>query len=246
MIFLCFGMQKSASSFAWSLVKDFAQKLGFNQWLLRQKYIEDSDRRVEYQNIRNIEQFDYFNERIPEREILVIKSHWPITPELAEHIHLKGGSAIATYRDPLDIAISLLDVGKSERLKPLNKQRHVFSSILSIEDAAKRLPEAVEIANSWLANDFIEHITYENLCYETPDVIEKIVTIFNHTGHNISLESKSDIQKNYSNAEAAGIPEFNIGGVGRYKDKMTSEQIVLLKEKYSDFRQRLKFVDNDT
>ncbi|WP_285164742.1 hypothetical protein [Shewanella goraebulensis] len=240
MIFICYGMQKSASSFAWSIVKDLTEELGHNQNLLRKTYIDDKNFRVEYQNIFNIEEYEYFNERIPQNEILVIKSHAPISAELGEHIQSQGGCAIATYRDPLDIAISLLDVGVTERLKPIEKQRTGFASIKCLDDAVQRLPKTVEIAESWLNFDFITHIHYEQLCYNTNTAVDNIVSSFKSVGVEVPDEIVVDVLTRYSSKSNPVIPEFNVGGVGRYNERMSSTDINALKSKYSSFRNKIE------
>jgi hypothetical protein len=241
MIFMCYGMQKSASSFAWQIVKDLAEIVGDKQLALRLHYIEDIDRRIGFQNIFNIEQFDYFNDRIPQNKIMVIKSHSPLSKKLADHISAKGGGAIATYRDPLDIAVSLLDVGVAERIKPIDKQRPGFSGVVTLKDAVNRLPESIETAESWLANDFIEHILYEKLCYETRIAVNQIMKVFLNAGVDITNDQIENVLSKYSGSSNAIIPEFNVGGVGRYKAVMTQEEILSLKEKYVNFRLKLGF-----
>jgi hypothetical protein len=245
MIFICYGMQKSASSFAWSIVKELAEVQGSKQSLIRQSYIEDRNLRVEYQNVFTTEQFDYFNDRVPQNEIMVIKSHGPVSEELNVHMQSKKGAAIATYRDPLDIVISLLDVGVAERLKLVDKQRAGFAEILSLDDAIQKLPKTVEIAESWLKSTFIKHIHYEQLCYNTSVAVDIIIRTFNDLGFQISDEQRRFVLKKFSDVNKPIIPEFNVGGVGRYFDKMNSNDIAILKNRYSDFRRKLELLNKE-
>jgi hypothetical protein len=236
MIVLSHGMPKSASTFVFQLLKRILNKSGYNFQDYRGEM--SKERSSAFQRISSIDDLEYYNSKIPGDFPFLIKTHSEISPDMQKYIVEQKHLVFATYRDPLDIAISLFDVGESERKRPQEQQRKFFTSILTIDDAIAALPSIVKKAERWLEQDGVVKISYRDINDNVNSVFDTIVSTLNNTDltADFSLLSKTEILEPFLSNKKDNISTFNVGGVGRWKGKMTDEQVDYVKTKYADFR----------
>jgi hypothetical protein len=226
MIIVSYGMQKSASTFVYQLIRDMLENAGHNQENIRNKFLF-KENSAPYQNLTG-EYLEYFCSVVPENQIYLIKTHSHLDNLMKEMLFNKKALALATYRDPLDIVISLLDVGKSEKLLPILQQRQPFADINTVSDAINMLDWIIPSAESWLECDYVKPISYVDIYLQPYNVAEEIKRLLN-----LDVNAKIICEKYISNKMAIG--EFNKGGIGRWKGVISDAELFVIQKKYKDF-----------
>ena len=227
MIILCYGMPKSASSFVFQMVVDMANLAGYSQSECRERYLE-ADMRHSFQNLYSA-RFRSFLHAIPKEELYVLKTHGNYCELISQALTRSEISALATFRDPLDIAVSLLDVGQSERKSHLADQREYFANIHTIDDVVTDIDKYVLDAEKWLLDPLVLNIPYNDILMNAEAVAIKIQEFFN-----LGDQAES-VCRNYL-ADKNKIWEYNIGGNERWKGRLTQEEASSLMNRYSQFR----------
>lgn len=148
MLYISYGMAKSASSFAFQLAAGTANQLTNQQQMLNR--LPENLRQSYQANLAsNIEEIDAC---VPADDILVLKTHDPLDRFTLRELRENRLMASITIRDPYDILVSLLDSGRRERLKPAEQQRPYFSEIRELEDALRRVPSHMKCAEEWITH----------------------------------------------------------------------------------------------
>lgn len=234
MIVFSYGMPKSASTFIYQIIKEILDLNGYS----RAKFAVNMapNKANPYQEFESISDIQSFESDVPAEFPFLIKTHSNLSDDMSEYLNSSRNIAFATYRDPLDIAISLYDVGVNERKKPVNERRASFASILTMDDAIARLPVIVEGSKGWLESDFVTKISYESVCNDIEGVFEQVTNTLSNSGLDITNVDKETVLSKFLSNKKSKIGEFNVGGVGRWKGKLSHEQVDYICNKYSDFR----------
>ncbi len=208
-LFICYGMPKSASSFTYKLATSVAC-INTDQMKL-QNLLPD---KLKAQFIaRHLEKtLQDINNYIPNNEdIYVIKTHCPLDRKVQRMLADGTAKAIVSYRDPYDIVVSLKDAGERERNKELHLQRQYFSQIQSYEDALDKLPYIIETAETWLNYEGILPVSFSKVTNQplavVKDIAEYLEIIITH-------QKAVEIVEFYTSNRSL-IPEFNVGIEGR-------------------------------
>ena len=217
MLFISCGMPRSASSFAYLIAYEIIRAKDdqrvLNEGLpleLRESFLSEDVLR---------QYLPILLDRIPNEKIYLIKSHTSLFPELRKAIRKNQIKAIFTYRDPIDIGLSLLEAGVIERKKSQDFQRIYFSSIYHPLDALKKLRPIMKKARTWLkARDSlrIEKILFSDIT-QYPDMIAASIGAL--LGREIDPVK---IVEPYVSKKRE-ITEFNIGLSGRGKEVLERE-----------------------
>ena len=227
MLCVCYGMPKSASSFAFTLAKDIAQTKS-DQMQLKSLLPEDlQDFFIVSDLGKNLTKISEF---IPEEEIYVVKTHNPLD-EATKALLLKGkAKAIISYRDPYDIVVSLKDTGDREKEKPQHKQRPYFTRIQSYEDALKKIPNILRNAKSWLDYEDMNlvKVSFTEIAQTPSAVAQKIADYIG-----VSVDIHKIIEPYVSNKES--ILEFSKGVEGRGHKEFSLEDEDPIRKKMNRF-----------
>ena len=212
MIYLSYGLPKSASTFSFYLAKAVAAAAGHDQTRIRTSLPEYLRR--EYQDLQP-GLLDDLVHCVPELTLLVVKTHSPLTSEIESHLDAGTVLASASFRDPRDVAVALFDAGISERRKA--NGREAFTKILCLEDTLDPLRTNLAHLSSWLEREDVLRIPFD-LLVERPETAA--ARIADQVG--LEIDSRSIGERLFR--ERAQIPEFNIGGKGRYRQAMTAAE----------------------
>ena len=227
MIYICYGIPKSASTFAFTLANEIAAARS-DQGALRDSL--PSDLRGAYHENLN-EKLPRFLSLIPEDEILVIKTHQRMTYDIRRFIQEGKCKAQISIRDPYDIAMSLHDAGIRERSLPEGEQRRAFTSIESLDDALERLWVLLNDGETWLsvaAELNIPIIDFEQIRNRPYRVARKI-------GNNIGVNADVDAIVYKYVSDKSRIGEFNKGESGRGRQNIKPDESLPIHERISDF-----------
>ena len=227
MIILSYGMPKSASSFAFQLVCEMARLEGFDQFKLRTEYFE-GEAQDAFQML-NDNNFPEFVNAVPRDGLCVIKTHGAYCKAIEVALDEGRARALATFRDPLDIAVSLLDTGESERARPEAEQRAWFANIHTLTDTLKTIDWSVSEADKWLSDDSVVNVSYRSLFEDPLAVATDLQAHFDLGDHAAEVCDRLLSDK-------TRILEYNVGGIGRWKNRLSDPEADFLKERYESFR----------
>ncbi len=208
MLYICYGMLKSASTFAFQIAIDIAQTHS-DRGSLMQKLPQDLRASFIPENLGLTLQ--KINEFIPKEEIYVIKTHCKLDEETEELLSKGLAKAMISYRDPYDIVVSLKDAGDIERRKDPTQQRPYFTKIKDYQDALKRLPYIMADAEPWLKEEKIHRIQFSEIASDPIKVAQEMA---NYMGVTVDQSKITQIIESYTSNKKS-IIEFNVGIKGR-------------------------------
>ena len=165
LIYASYGLIKSGSTFAFELTKRLFVQNGRAQPRLGDEAVTPGHR------INFATKWDesHVAAMCAEAEALattaVIKTHARPRPAIVDL--LESGRAIghAVYRDPRDVALSLLDAGEHARAK----QRKSFADIRTLDDAMADIDAHLENFRAWAALPGIRVVDYATLTADTAE-----------------------------------------------------------------------------
>ncbi|MGB3401838.1 MAG: sulfotransferase domain-containing protein [Microcoleaceae cyanobacterium] len=229
MIFVCYGMVKSASTFAFQLANHLAQTHS-NQAELNQLLPEHLQARFIPKNLG--ETLQKLNSYLPNNgEIYVIKTHCFLDDETKKMLSEGKVKAAVSYRDPYDIVVSLKDAGEIERQREEHKQRPYFTEIQSYEDALKKLPPVLKEAKLWLDCEDTMQINFSRIANEPVVIAQEIA---DYMGVNIDPQKIVKIVESYT-SDKSSIFEFNKGIEGRGQKELNLSDTDPIKKTMDEF-----------
>jgi hypothetical protein len=212
MIYICYGIPKSASTFAFTIAYEVACEKTDQAGLWSTFPVEYSNEYLENLDVN----IDRLLSIVPENEILVIKTHQRLTQKLHDWLRAGVCRAQVSIRDPYDIALSLFEAGESERKRPPSQQRRGFTEIHTIEDALGRTRRVLIDAVYWL--EFQEKLQYpvidfSQVCKHPYEVARRIAD-----NMGVSADTDQIVTKYVSDKQT--IDEFNKGVEGRGRERI--------------------------
>jgi hypothetical protein len=226
MIFISYGMQKSASTFCFRLAQRIAEASGNGQKELFDRYIPESIRnswgkltaRKIHAQKRSIP-LKTFIDLLPRDSILVVKTHSPpplSTRSMRKLIgdgHIKVG---VSYRDPRDCVVSMLDAGKKTRNTGGDGP---FAGIRDLQSALNVTARGIADLLRWLQVGDTLLLPYSSVASDPTGVA---LSIAQHMGMDVSAES---IVKDLFSNTTQNYYNFNVGKTGRFREFLTGDQI---------------------
>ena len=171
LLYFSYGMTKSGSTLAFQIVRHMFEASGFTQLLAPKESGRVGNKINAFDDIEQ-PQLDLLCAFAKANGPLVIKTHQ--RPSQAIQKLLKSGLAWAhaTYRDPRDIVLSMLDHGHRARAKG----EKPFAEIVDIDTALESVRFQTENLRQWLNMSNVLPIDYEELAFETKAVIHALST----------------------------------------------------------------------
>lgn len=219
-IYVTYGMTKSASTFTYQLVEQVLSVAGHRPLRLKPPICPDRAR-VNFVNAID----SAFLDRVVQAaggQSVVLKTHGPPGSGVAERLAAGEVLACASYRDPRELALALADAGERARRHSLQ----AFSEIETPADAMRSLDNQVEKCRAWASLPGVEAFSYNAICFDTLATIERIA-------RQIGVDVETDrVLSRFQ--EAAMIGQFNKGLPLRYREMPEAEQREFL-ERYAAF-----------
>ena len=233
MLFVCYGMVKSASTFTFQLATRIAQTQS-DQEEIRRSLPEHLSKRFISNNLTST--LEEISNYLPNQsDIYVVKTHSPLDLGTQEMLSKGKIKATVSYRDPYDIVVSLKDAGEIERQKEVRQQRPYFCDIKSYEDALKKLPNVIQTARTWLDYEDILRVPFSSIANQ-PVVVGALMA--KYMGINLDSQEISKIVEYYTSNKKL-IFEFNVGIEGRGNKDLNFKELNL-----SD-KERIKKIMDD-
>lgn len=211
-IYFSYGMTKSASSFVYQIEEQIINLSSFD--LLKvppeirgnnaeENYVEPiTDTKVQ-------EVLDW----LPENAVTVIKTHGAPCKLACDLVNQGQAYASATYRDPRDIAVSLVDHGAHSR----EKGNADFSNFIRPIDALAEMKNQLNRLNPWLNLSRYRPFSYD-LIKNNPEAV--VGAILQQIGlHGIET---ADVLSPFQ--DRTKIIHYNVGKTGRYLEHFTEDE----------------------
>ncbi|WP_448871316.1 hypothetical protein [Desulfobulbus propionicus] len=175
MIILSHGMAKSASSFTVQIILGLVNKHcelnGFRNFALGE-FIKSQKSMFVYDetDIDVIVKSILHNSKFTNNDFVVIKLHRSCTPFISSLIDSRKIIALSSYRDPRDMALSLIDAGKKDEELGLTR----FTKYKSLEDTIPAIKYQLRCSKTWAASLNTLFIPFVDLASKPYDVANKI------------------------------------------------------------------------
>lgn len=150
---ISYGLQRSASTFAYQIIYDILESAGHDQQELFDRYAGS----LISAPFVKLEDFSLtsFAKCVPPERIILLKTHSFLNEEAARLIGSGDVIATASYRNPMDAAVSLYNVGRKERRKPENKKRKGFLEIDTMFKAIETISALLPVCEGWIRHSAV-------------------------------------------------------------------------------------------
>jgi hypothetical protein len=226
MLYVSYGLQKSASTFCWQLACEIVESAGFLQSHLRQTYLP-----AELSNgFVGLDRFDVRDlaAAIPPEALLVLKTHSPLSNSVRDAMDRGIVKASVTYRDPRDCAVALLDVAERDRQRGLHRG---FAEVGTMREAIELIAGNLWNTETWLSDPRVLRVPFDDLANRPLQVVRRL-------GQHLGIPTEADrILSPFQTGQKA-IGEFNQGVSGRYQQAMKPEDLAWAEERFGRFIQR--------
>jgi hypothetical protein len=219
-LYISYGLVKSGSTFAFELTKKLFEQQGLTQSRLSGEAVAPGHRINFVTNWNREHVLAMRAEAGANKTTIVLKTHARPRPAIARE--LEAGSALghAIFRDPRDMALSLVDAGARAR----EKGHKAFSEIGSLDDTMTHIDAHLENFYQWVELPGIEPIDYATLTAHTSSFVERLSL---QTGLGFDAEPAiADVLENT-------FIQLNKGVQERWRAEMTTADSERFLERYA-------------
>jgi hypothetical protein len=236
MLVLCYGMPKSGSTLAFEIVKGMLSNAGFEQ----ENFINDvagaESLKAPGPNKRNFIG-ELSKERIvdvmatigPNRRIAV-KTHTNFPDDLFgwfEELQARGElQIIASYRDPREMCLSLMDAAERAR----KRDSDAFREVGAMRRAQRSVRNRIKQFRKWASVKGGVRIGYDTVAFLPEDAISHLETVFNLTCDHAAV-------KHYAFHEAG--TQRNKAVPARYRNELNAEENAEMLSRFGEFISRV-------
>jgi hypothetical protein len=228
MLVLCYGITKSGSTLAFELVKGILETGGHPQLRLPEDAVNPGHR-INYIQPLTRKRLDDLLSAVGERSIAV-KTHAALAPPLFSYVEELQGSGrmqvIASYRDPRDICLSLVDAGERARASG----RSEFSLMRNIHIAADEVAKQIPKFEVWASLNNTLLLEYELVAFSPDCAIDRIEAVLN-------VKGDRERAKQYAFEEA--FTQKNKGERRRFLSELDEEKQNFLQQRFGEFLRRM-------
>jgi len=208
MILISYGLPKSASTFVFFTLTKLAEGAGSPIWRRLEERMP-ADRMAAFQPKVDRAYLELAYARWPEDELLPIKTHSALDVFVAREIWAGRVKATASFRDPRDSALALLDAGRRDREAGKDS---FFATLHGMDDAIRVLRKQIGKTMEWLEMPNVMPVPFD-LVARHPDALSRRLADFAGTPDALSRAAEAVPDKEE-------VPEFNKGVSRRYETEM--------------------------
>jgi hypothetical protein len=224
MIYVSYGVTKSASSFTYVVTETVLKTAGYAPVALSEA-IKGGKSRLNYIAAISWNAVERVVSAIGERTA-VIKTHAAPDKRLLEAIERGEVFASAVIRDPREIALSLLDHAKRSRRLGIAD----FAEFESVTDTFKVLDDQIKRLARWMESNKVLLLTYDEISFDTESAVQRIIEQLG-----ISVSPAAVIA---ALPDRGKIIQFNKGVRSRYESEMPVETQQIFLKRYADVYRR--------
>jgi hypothetical protein len=220
-LIISYGMPKSASTFAWSLLKEMLTISGAPVTTLS-SVAKGNKSREDYLVGADDDRIKKIATEASGSSV-VIKTHSSSDKFGDFRPYFDDVFVFVQYRDPREISLSLIDHGRRSRKLGIPD----FAEAVDFDTTLRIIDNAFNCARSWMSFSGATKISYDDLCFNTDAAIERISQILRLDVNSSAVKEKfSDTSK---------IIQFNKGERDRWKREMTQEQSKSFLQRYPEY-----------
>lgn len=221
-IFISYGITKSASTFAWQLIKRVAIAGGLPVATLTAKS-KGANSPEDYIDPISDERLALIRADIGDRPV-VIKTHGRVTPAVARLVSAGAAQAFVSYRDLRDVALSLLDHAARSRALQISD----FADLHTLTDTIPMLQEQVRRFEAWVTLCKPLLIPYDEICFDTKSTIHRVADRLG-----VSLNVDVIAEEFHNNKHLIG--QFNKGKGRRFEDELEAETSLTFLKTFANY-----------
>ena len=170
LIYISYGMRKSGSTLAFELTRALLERSGFKQKRLPQAVVP-GDASINFVHRLSEAQLEGIEREARARGgPIVLKTHQPPTPAVEAWLRAGRIQGHCVYRDPREIALSLMDHGRRARASGDS----AFANIHTLDDALKDVRRQVPHFMSWVRLPGIIPLYYDDVAFDSQDVVRRL------------------------------------------------------------------------
>lgn len=227
-LYFSFGVTKTGSTLAYRMVAHFLECRGHSQALLPEslQFIQKDLNSWSQANHESVEEIaDWARSR---GVLLALKTHR--SPNKVVRTMLREGRAMghATFRDPREIALSLVDHGREWMGRGHDLVR--FRDLNDATDSLDLIERQLAIFDRWEGLPRVETWYYDDFAFNPDLAFEKLAR---QTG----LRPLSSTER--ASFDGTAGTKFNKAVQHRWKSELTSEESAEFKTQFSDFYKKL-------
>jgi hypothetical protein len=230
MLVISYGMAKSGSTLAYELVKGVLESAGYSQKKLKGAPGLKPGARSNHLATVDKDDLAALIDAIGPDRIVAAKTHKVFDDSafawLEEQQRLRRLQIVASYRDPRDICLSLVDHGVKSR----DAGRPGFARVKNLDDAALMVKRAISKFTKWGAVEGTLRLYFETVAFE-PD---EAVAIIERT-----LNVKGDAEEAKRHAFEDAFTQRNKAKRSRYPDEMDEAEQARMLETFGPFITRV-------
>ena len=216
MLVICYGITKSGSTLAFELVKGMLESAGHPQTILPEEVIGPRERINFVDGPMSRDRVKSLLRAIGRKHKVAVKTHAKFDErELLwyEAMQARGRlQIVASYRDPRDICLSMVDAGAHAR----RNNRETFSSITDLASAIASVQRQYLLFRKWGAIRGTLRLDYEVAAFEP----EKAMALI---GERLAIRYDCEAVKRYVFEEA--FTQKNKAQTRRHTTDLSAEQL---------------------
>lgn len=226
LLYFSYGMTKTGSTLAYHLVCSALTHAG-QKFGRPPEHLLQENRRVNFVHHLDedmINEFWEFAQKV--NAVVVLKTHTRPDPAVVKAINDGRAIAHACYRDPRDMALSMLDHGVQAR----RENRPAFSEIHTMEDAKIGIRNQCDSLSAWLQLPNVLPLCYEDIAFDMDNTISKIQA-------QIGVSSPTSKIRRY--VENGPFTQLNKGIPHRHRREISTNESALFLNEFEPFYTRL-------
>ncbi|TQI75638.1 hypothetical protein FHT98_3422 [Bosea sp. AK1] len=218
MIYISYGITKSASTFLYQMTEEVFRAAGRPVVRLGKPF-RKADSVENYFNFIDHELLSQIQAQIGDRDI-ILKTHGPPRGNVAQMVAAGEVLASASIRDPREIALSMVDHGTRSR----RWRNNAFSEFVDVADTLNSIDIQLGCFQDWADTGALKVFTYNAICYDSPAVIRAIAEQIGATIDAVAVLGKF--------RDKGVIGQFSKGKALRYSEMSATDQAVF-RERYA-------------
>ena len=203
LIYFSYGMTKSASTLAYRLLWLTLEDAGFPQPKLPASIVDEMHSVNFIGHLSDAQLSELWEIAEARNYPVVVKTHSSPDPGMIDMLNDGRAIGSATYRDPRDIALSMLDHGEKAR----RKGHWAFKEYVEIDDTLPSIRGQLTCLEKWLRLPNILPLRYEDVAFDKPTTIKtymsqlgvsrRIAPIVKQTSKNKYIQFNKGIHNRY-------------------------------------------------
>lgn len=230
LLYFSYGMTKTGSTLAFQMVRSALDICGFPQDRLDLDVVDRSLRDNNFVNHITPDQLEQLKNEAKKRGYpIALKTHMRPDPCVVEMIQSGEAVAHASYRDPRDMILSMLDHAEKSRFEGLDN----FAELADLEQTLVNVRHQFDSLTAWLRLPGTMPLYFEDLGFKTAQSLRRILE---RLDLNFDPELLSDIVLNHR------FTQKNKGVKIRFETEMKPEDSARIAKEFSPFIDR--FITN--